>query len=167
MVTILKAEVVTTRDGTKSYKAVELNTGMKCSMWPDNRDGVTPGYADAITGAIGDAEITTQEKGGKTYHNMISWQTKVAPTQSSPNGSTSLTQGGEDPWPAKDRGMDCESAYKSSAPVVVALIASGEIKNLVDAQAAMDTLATQFYGNMQLARRNELVYPGLDIFADE
>ena len=166
MVTITKAEVKTSATAGKPYKSIELSDGTVASMWPDNRDGDTPGYNDAVPGASGDAEITTSVKGNKTYKNIISWKTKsngqaVAAT----NGQAPAT--GAEPWPAKDRGMDAESAYKSASPIVVALIEKGEVKGLNDAQAAWDTLAAQAYGCMQDARANRLVYPGFDAFADE
>lgn len=167
MVTILKAELKTTKPpGNKPYKSITLDSGVTASMWPTDRDGnETPGYGTAITGASGDAEITSQEQGGKTYFNVISWHSKGG-TNASPASQEART-GDSDPWPAKDRGMDCESAYKSAGPIVAALIASGEIKTLLDAQAAWDTLAVPVYGNMQLARKDELAYPGQDPFATE
>ena len=156
MITITKAELKTTKPpGNKPYKSIEFSDARKATMWPTDKDGnETPGYSTAVTGAVGDAEITSNEQGGKTYYNVISWQTKA--------GTAQASHGGDDPWPAKDRGMDCQSAYKSAGHIVTALIASGAIKTLVDAQAAWDTLATQVYGVMQDARAGKLVYNGFD-----
>ena len=163
-VTINSCEAKTTANG-KAYKSIELSNGVKATAWPTVGTGAKsfsmPGYDQLRTGSVGNAEITTQEKGDKTYHNIISWTETDAPSErpSSTEHSGSMT--------AKDRLIALQNAYTGACTVVAALINSGKVKDVGEAIVAVETLKTTQYGHCFDAYDNKLVYPGFDVFADE
>lgn len=168
-ITITKVEPKTSKNGN-TYKAVELSTGMKATMWPTTGSAAnkvaTPGWDDIRDGAVGDVEITTDDKGGKQYHNIVSF-TPTAPGAPSTNAALPNTHNAAPDWEGKDRSIAAQAAFKAAAELTRSLVDAKIVKDFDEARTAAEAFATSFYGLAMQARAGTLVYEGFDPFADE